>query len=314
MPASKAGIFVFIKFIYTFTVPFLILSFAKCGSKTEIMLHKYCKKLQVPESLIKDMSNDMRTLAFFLSVHALYQNSIVYDYKAEKLASDLSNGVTPGQVRLYIRKLKKLGWVQVQNKTRYSKNLRFISVKKIANGRYNETHKSTVKIEIRATLRDIIDRMYLKLIEQIGRRHLYLDSKREEESNMKLKPQRRSSGRSGGDENSEFWNLLYTRDDGKQVKEDYGHLFLTGYRTLSKWLNISASTTYQLVKRLRSKGLLTTETISRRLGKISYKQYLRFFKDKSKFFGYTYYHKGVMYNCLGTSFKLKEYPLKYNLE
>lgn len=283
------------------------------------------KKLQAPIDLIHSKRSDLKDLAFFLVIKAHYQNSVIYNYKPEKVSNDL--GIyTPNQVRSHIRRLKKEGWVTIQKKSQYKKHIHFPSVFKIAKlelkkkgydwkevSKYNpEQFKCTVIVKKGSSKQEIIDLLRLKLIERNQRVCIEKSNKKVDESNKQRMAAKKKgikevvpNFRGSYDEKSLLGILKHRYSPEEQLRKD-SHKYIISRRRLASILGISVTNLGGVLNRLAKRKLLSIDTVKDYLGRFSPEAF-EYGVQEMSLPGYTFYCQGKAYLIRGTHIQLKKY-------
>lgn len=261
--------------------------------------------MQSDESLILHLQKigKMRHLAFYYQVKALYQNSVVYNYKPERLAEVLKT--TPNKIRKHIRELKKLGFVVKQKVGRYRGNLHFVSIKQVIKNilNKNQSHKCSVRLDNTYSIVDITDILLNKVLQFFSRQQKI---RYENTSELKTKKLTRSIDISllGRNNEKDKFSELYK-------STDRSHLVVWGYRGIASKLGVSASYIHGVVKRLVSKGLLSIMDITFVISNEpkDFKEVTEIFENQ----GFVYRKNNRLYLHKGTYYNFLDYPIEMNV-
>ena len=103
---------------------------------------------------------------------------------------------------------------------------------------------------------------------------------------------------------------------GHKMLSEYNNRFIIGYRKLAENIGISLSCAWNIVKRLKDKGLIYTETIKMAIRQMnSEAEFNNMYEELMEDYqGYVYYNtkSGFAELCLGTIFDFSDFPVTSN--
>jgi DNA-binding MarR family transcriptional regulator len=307
------------------------------------------RRLRTDEDLIEYCikKNILRDYAVYLKIRLLHANGVMYNYSPIALSNliDLSDQTA----RRSIAALLRHGFVDIQRvtrKNRVRKNLRLLSTNKVIRRNCPEqryVHRCTIIARPENSIETIVDLLINKLLQKFSREAMYAERNKVLSNIAEQRKNRPIMGFSptvkGGmssfpvvlRKKQKHDELVFNEAERKRLGLDcekastkyvspqrgarliseYENNFIIGYRQLAEKLGYSHSYVWQVVKRLKGMGLVTTLTVDVMLRQMSFEDYLNERAEMlGSYQGYLYHSKGHVYTCLGTILNFTDFPVK----
>ena len=218
------------------------------------------------------VSNKELTLFFYIKV--LYQHSIIYDYKPEKLSK--LTGLAPNTIRKYVGNLKSIGYVENhKGNLLFKSKSKFDELEQIGFRRKNYT---------KTNYKDFTDLFNLSLIENNIRAQNWAIKQHKLSNPKRIRP--KASQIRNAKENIKNW-------------KEFNNEVLLSSRGLSKVLNLSHTTIVKMLKRLQEKGIIKIKMNIQKVFFGSYSDFLHFKSLNSDLYYFyskrtVFVHKGII--------------------